>query len=472
MNREKISFGTAGWRGIISREFTFRNVDIVSAAIAEFLIEKYPRGGIEVAVGYDSRFHSENFSKSAASVLAARGIKVSYSIRDVPTPVISHHIRNRKLKGAVNITASHNPSQYSGIKFSPFSGGPALPVMTEKIEENIRKIQAAGNIKKIPYSRALEKELITEEDFSVPYLEKIKSLIDIPLIKERITAVYDPMFGSGRHYLAPLLGDSLKQINGRRDVLFGGVPPEPAEKYLKELKKLVLQGADIGLATDCDGDRFGIIDSNGKYITADKMLGLALYHLYQKGFRGAAVRSVMTSSFMDAVGDMLGVEVIQTPVGFKYIGDIFQKRDLIIGGEESGGLTIGGHLPEKDGILACLLAAEIMAAHKKPLTGIIEDIQKETGVFESSRKNYRLSSEKVKELKEQLSLKTPSDIGGYKVKDTVTLDGYKFNFKQKNSWAGIRFSGTEPVVRLYVESFSPAEVKNITGAMEKVFNLI
>ena len=471
MEEKNIKFGTAGWRGIISDDFTFKNVEIVSQAIADVLNEEYPLEEIEVAVGYDSRFQGENFAKTAASVLAGNGIKVSFSLIDVPTPVISHHVIANKLKGALNITASHNPPQYSGIKYSPSSGGPALPETTKKIESNIKKVQACGEIKKASYSRALKEGRIKEEDFSSSYIDKIKQLIDIPLIKKKLSVVYDPMFGSGRHYVGKILDGKLKVINNRRDVLFGGHQPEPAREYLDELGTLVKEGADIGIATDGDGDRFGIIDSGGEYITANQMLALALYHLHGKGMRGVCARSVMTSSFMDAVADMLGADVVETPVGFKYIGEIFADRDMIVGGEESGGLTIGGHLPEKDGILACLLACEIMAAHKKSLTELIKEIQKKTGPFETARQNYALSEEKVSNLKERLARKLPGVIGDYKVREVVTLDGYKFMLGEKNSWVGLRFSGTEPVVRLYAESASEKEIVGIISSAEKVFGL-
>ncbi len=472
MSPDKISFGTAGWRGIISADFTFENVEIVSQAIADVLREKYGDSEINIAAGYDSRFLGEEFSKAAACVLAGNGIGVIYSPFDVPTPVISHCVIQKKLQGAVNITASHNPPEYSGIKFSPSTGGPALPETTKNIEKNIKEIQSGSRqLKKTDYSKALKEGLIVEEDFSPPYIEKIKKLVDIELIKSRLSVAYDPMFGVGRHYMKRILGGQLQVINDKRDVLFGGHRPEPAEEYLGGLKKLVAGGADIGIATDGDGDRFGIIDRSGRYITANQLLGLVLYHLHAKGMRGVGVRSVMTSSFMDAVGEMLGVEVIETPVGFKYIGDVFAKQDMIVGGEESGGLTIGGHLPEKDGILACLLAAEIMAASEKTLVELIEEIQKQTGSFETVRKNYTLDEDQVTRLKENLSRAVPGQIGSYKVKEVVTLDGYKFILDAKNTWAGLRFSGTEPVVRLYVESFSPDEIEKISAAAEKEFSL-
>ncbi|MFC2062135.1 phosphoglucomutase/phosphomannomutase family protein [Elusimicrobiota bacterium] len=475
MAEAKISFGTAGWRGIISNDFTFDNVKIVSQAIADYINEKKGNKEPEAVIGYDPRFLGEDFSAAVAEVLAANGIKVHYSEKDVPTPAISYYIIKNRLSGGINITASHNPPQYSGIKFSPEWGGPALPETTSKIEENCKAIQSEKDrINTIDFSEARDKGDIKVVDLSECYIERIKDIIDTELIKSKISVVYDAMHSSGREYMPRILsGAKLKVINSNRDVLFGGHRPEPSVEYLDELKNIVVnEGFDIGIATDGDADRFGIIDTDGTFITPNQLMGLVLYYLHKKGYKGVAVRSVMTSSFMDAVAHSLGVEVIETPVGFKYIGDILTKQDMIVGGEESAGLTIGGHLPEKDGILACLLAAEMRAGEGKPLVEILNMLQEKVGRFITARKNYKVSEEAMKELRSKMESELPEDFGSFKVKEVNRIDGYKFLFDKENAWLGMRFSGTEPVVRIYVESSARENVEELLNSAEKLFNLV
>ncbi|MEA3506492.1 MAG: phosphoglucomutase/phosphomannomutase family protein [Elusimicrobiota bacterium] len=470
MAENKISFGTAGWRGIISRDFTFANLQIVAQAIADYLLDNYDNPS--VISGYDTRFMAENFAVAASEVFAANNIKVYYSADDIPTPAISHIICEDNLSGGINITASHNPPEYSGIKFSPSSGGPALPETTGIIEENCRKIQAAPElVKSMVFKKAVEEGIVEVVDFSERYINSLSKIIDTKLIEKNLRIAYDPMYGTGRSYLRRILkGTEIKHIHESRDVLFGGNRPEPADEMLTELKELLSSGEfDIGLATDGDGDRFGIVDSGGQFINPNQVLGLGLYHLYNKGYSGPGVRSVMTSSFMDAVALLYSEEVIETPVGFKYIGDVFEKEEIALGGEESGGLTIGGHLPEKDGILACLLMAELRAREGKPLSDILEELYEKTGTFITVRKNYSLTSEKTDMLKEELKKKLPGEIGSYKVKKIIDIDGYKFILEEKNSWLGVRFSGTEPVVRIYAESSSREKADNIIKAAEKLF---
>ncbi len=472
IKKDKITFGTAGWRGIISDDFTFKNLRAASQAISGYLLstEDEPK----VVVGYDTRFLSEEFSKAASEVLAGNGIKVIYSESDVPTPVISHYIIENALSGGINITASHNPPEYSGIKFSPSWGGPALPEATREIEKRALAVQEKPEtLKRMDFDEAVSRGLIEIKNISASYIKVLKKTIDIESIEKSISIAFDCMYGTARNYIPEIIGKArLKIINGRRDVLFGGNSPEPAEKLLSGLKKTVKdEGYDIGLACDGDGDRFGVIDSDGTFISPNQVLGLALHHLYKKGFRGVAVRSVMTSSFIDGVAEKYSVDVIQTPVGFKYIGDVFVKRDMIVGGEESGGLTIGGHLPEKDGILACLLMAELRASSGKTLKDILDELQKETGTYVTVRKNYRLKPDEMEKLRGNLKKTPPDSFGSVKVDEVLTLDGYKFILGEKNSWLGLRFSGTEPVVRLYAESTTREKADGIIQNAEKRFKL-
>lgn len=470
----EISFGTAGWRGIISDDFTFGNVRLVSQAIADYINKEDAGNSLSIVVGYDTRFLSEDFAKTSAEVLAANGIKVIYSEKDTPTPAISHYIINNELSGGINITASHNLPVYSGIKFSSAWGGPALPEVTKIIEENCRKLQnSPQNIKTVSFDSGIEKGVIEIENISSFYINKIRKIIDTGLIEKNVSIAFDCMYGTAREYISLILhSENLKVINSKRDVLFGGHRPEPVEEFLKELKSLVKsENFDLGLATDGDADRFGIIDSDGSFITPNQVLALALYHLHGKGYRGVAVRSVMTSSFIDAVAKSKGVEVIETPVGFKYIGDVFIKRDIIVGGEESGGLTIGGHIPEKDGILASLLMAELVAKELRPLKDIIQTLCEEVGRFETIRKNYTLTDEKMEVLRDDVEKNPPDSFGDFKVKEINTIDGYKFLLDGENSWLGLRFSGTEPVVRVYVESSTKKNIERIINEAEKIFKL-
>lgn len=474
MKEVKISFGTAGWRGIISDDFTFDNVRVVSQAVADYIFEKSRIDEPKIVVGYDSRFLSENFAAAAAEVLAANGIKVLYSKTDTPTPAISCYIINKKLQGGINITASHNPPEYSGIKFSPDWGGPALPEATDKIEIYCQKIKdRPQDIKIMDFEEAKGKGRIEVADLSQIYITRIMEIIDTDVIEKNISIVYDAMYGTARDYIPAILPKAkLKLMHNKRDVLFGGHRPEPAKEYLGELiKSVVAEKFDIGIATDGDADRFGIIDSDGSFITPNQLLGLAMYHLHKKGYRGVAVRSVMTSSFIDGVAADLGVEVIETPVGFKYIGDIFRKQEMIVGGEESGGLTIGGHLPEKDGILACLLAAELRAIEGRPLKEILDKLQEKVGRFLTLRKNYTLSAKGINELRAKLEKSLPDIFGDFKVVDINRIDGYKFILDAENSWLGVRFSGTEPVVRIYVESSTRNNLQKILNSAENFFNL-
>ncbi len=472
MFKTKISFGTAGWRGIIADDFTYDNVRIVSRAIADFLNSE-STSEPEIFVGYDSRFMGEKFARAVSEVMAANGIKVYYSVKDIPTPAISQIIISKKLDGGINITASHNPPEYSGVKFSPAWGGPALPETTEKIEKNCENIVKNGQkVNFTAFEQAVAEDDIEEVDWISMYKKRLSELVDIDIISKKCAMVYDPMNGTGRNILKDIIPRAnVKVINGNRDVLFGGHRPEPAREFIGELIELVKQGPyDIGLATDGDGDRFGIVDEDGTFITPNEVLGLALYHLCEnKGYSGVAARSVMTSSFMDAVAEKYGVKMLETPVGFKYIGDISVKQNMVVGGEESGGLTIGGHLPEKDGILACLLMAELRATCEKSLKKILRELYDRVGKFVSVRKNFTITDDKKEEIQQKLARIDPSSIGDYRVNEVVKIDGYKYILDEKNSWLGIRFSGTEPVIRLYAESNSEKNVENIVDSARAEF---
>lgn len=465
-----IKFGTSGWRAVISDEFTYSNLRVVAQAIAEHLKD----GGIAgkgAVVGYDTRFMSESFAREAACVLAGNGIRVYISDRDVPTPVISYEILRRGAAAGLNITASHNPPQYNGIKFSPAWGGPALPETTRDIEDRANAIMKTGNVSSMDYDEARVKGLIEETGMVRPYLEALKDKVDFSLIETRAPRVaIDPLYGTARGYIDTVLkgvGLEVTMLHDRRDPYFGGHRPEPAEEYLEELSRVVVDGGyTIGLATDGDADRFGIIDEDGEFITPNEIIALALDYLVRvRGLEGGVARSVATTHLIDRVAELHGREVFETPVGFKFIGELISQDKIVIGGEESAGLTIKGHVPEKDGILACLLALEMVCHEGASLGKQLDRLFEKTGKVLTRRVNLTLTEELKSGLVKKLK-SAPSEFGGKKVARTVTVDGYKFVLED-GSWLLMRLSGTEPVVRLYVEAGSADELMELCSAGER-----
>lgn len=472
MKSLKIKFGTSGWRGIISDDFTFDNVRIVAQAIANYIKSDKKQKGKPIIIGGDARFLSDKFAEAAAEVMAGNGISVFLCNRDTPTPVISFEIIRRKAAGGINFTASHNPPEYNGLKFSPSWGGPATPAETDIIEKNIGEVK---KIKRMDYNEARQKEIIKVFEPSIYYLERIKELVDFSLIrKSGLKVVADPLFSTGRGYLDKLLYDAAARvivINNRKDVLFGGYPPEPAEKNIYDLIQTVKrEKAMIGVATDGDADRYGIIDSDGSYVPANKIMPLLLDYLVKtrKGWKGVAIRSVATSHMIDRVAAIHGIKLYETPVGFKYIGEIMTREDIIIGGEESNGLTIHRHIPEKDGIIACLLVVEMVAKYKKSIKELLKELEEKTGPFFNIRKNYKISEDKKKDLVKKLKNFRSEKIGRYEIKEINKKDGYKFMLGE-DLWIMIRLSGTEPIIRLYGEAKSKKELDYIMAQGEKLF---
>ncbi|MBN1823763.1 MAG: phosphoglucomutase/phosphomannomutase family protein [Endomicrobiales bacterium] len=472
-----IKFGTSGWRGIIADDFTFGNVRTVTQAIARYVNEeadRFKKRQCGVMVGYDTRFLSENFARASAEVLAANSVKAYLCKRNTPTPVISHEIINKGLEGGINFTASHNPPEYNGLKFSPAWGGPALPETTQRIEKYATEA-GSGGVKVMDFAKAKSQKLIEEADPRKSYVRKIKELVDLGAIrKSKIKVAVDVLHGTGEGYLDEILESAKVRatVIGRgRDVLFRGRSPEPSKDNLGLLREIIKkQSCRLGVATDGDADRFGIIDSDGSFINPNQTIAVLLYHLVKtRKWKGVAARSVMTTHLVDKIAAKFGIEVRETPVGFKYIGDILvnEKDDFVIGGEESGGLTIRGHVPEKDGILACLLVCELAAVSRKPIKGVLNEIEKLVGPVVSDRVNFHLGADAMDNFRKRIREKLPDRFGEFEVAKTVTLDGYKFMFKD-GSWFGMRLSGTEPVVRLYVEADSNDKVSRLK-ALGKYF---
>jgi phosphoglucomutase len=464
---DRIVFGTSGWRGILCEEFTFQNVRKVILAIANHVIAagEKEKG---LVVGCDSRFMGQRFAQEAARVLAGSGIKAYLCNRDTPTPVISQVILQKKTAGAVNFTASHNPYDYNGIKFSPSWGGPALPETTRDIERRIREAPEDAGAGCDTLSALIDKGRVIYIDPRGYYLEDLERKIDFDAIATIGGIAVDPLYGAGRGYLdEPLLRHNVpvRVINNYSDPYFGGFPPEPAEKYIPDLIALVKGDPDIrlGIATDGDADRFGIIDEDGTYIEPNYIIALLLDYLVRtKGVHGGVARSVATSHLVDAVAAKHGVKLYETPVGFKYIGELISQDKIIIGGEESAGLSIHGHVPEKDGILACFLVAEMVAREGRSLRELLERLYAEVGRYVTKRENITLSPELDKGFSDKMGA-IPATFAGIKVDRLITIDGTKCVLAD-GSWVLFRKSGTEPVVRLYGESSSEQKLKALLSA--------
>ncbi len=481
----KIAFGTDGWRGIIGEDFIFENVRLVSRAVADYIIENgnHQRG---IVIGYDNRFLSERFAEEAAKELNKKGIPVFISSRAIPTPVTAYAIKIHQAAGAIMLTASHNPPEYNGFKFIPEYAGPALPHVTKKIEENIKKYQdncycgveeaegRYGHLIEVPHQP--EYCSCRQIDPFEQYVAHVSKLVDLEAIgRAGLKIVIDPMFGAGIGYLDTILrqaGAEVETIHNYRDPLFGGGMPEPTGHSLGELQQRLQETkADLGLALDGDADRFGIIDQSGQYITPNQFLPLLYYHLMEvKGWRGPAARTVATTHLIDRIAEKYGQTVEETPVGFKYIGQCLHEKGAIIGGEESGGMSIKGHIPEKDGILANLLAAEMVAYHGKSLLELLRQVNDIFGEFHSRRLDVRTTPEQKQGVLDRLATFNPDTVNGVRVTERITVDGIKLLLAD-GSWVLVRPSGTEPLFRIYAEADSMEKVTAIQQEIKDYLKL-
>jgi len=471
-----IQFGTSGWRGLIARDFTFENLRLAAQGLAlslkaELRRKKSPIHGKRplVVIGYDTRFLGREFALATAEILEQAGLEPLLTNRDAPTPVIAFCIRHKKAIGGVNITASHNPFGYSGFKFSMPNGAGAPLEFTGKIEAHAAKLLAKGWQPKTAVVGTFQ---CKEFDPAPAYLNRIRKLIDLKAIgKAKLRIAVELMHGTGRGYLDTLLeeaGASISRFHENLNPLFGGGSPEPNESGMAEAAKFVKGGkADLALGLDGDADRFGVVDKDSTLLTPNQVLALALYHLRKnRSIKGAVVRTVPTSHQVDAIAEMLGVKVHETPVGFKHIGALMEGEPIIVGGEESGGLSIRGHVPEKDGVLACLLMAELVAMEGKPLGRILKDLEKQTGEFHTDRINIAVPADEKAAILKKLSCGFDK-IGRYPVQQFITTDGFKF-LLQDNEWVAFRASGTEPVIRCYLEAKSAAHLKQLKTACRKI----
>lgn len=449
-----IKFGTSGWRGIIAEDFTFANARLVCQGIAAYLKAEHltSRG---VVIGYDTRFMSENFAAMAAEIMAGNGLSSFLGVRTIPTPVVTFAILQGQRDGGLTVTASHNPGEYNGIKFSPHWGGPAPTAVTSAIEERIRSL-TPEMVRSLPLDEARESYLVTDIDPRDDYLQDLATKIDVSLINQAgLKIVVDPLYGTAVGYLDRFLeeaGVEVEVIHDWRDPYFGGQRPEPTGDFLAELgHEVKTSGAHLGLAVDADADRFGVVDSQGQHHEANLILSLLLDYLVEtRGWKQGVARSVATTHLIDRVAAYHGLPVYETKVGFKNLADYIVKGLVTMIGEEADGFSMRGHLPEKDGILACILVAEMVARKKKDIPQLRDELFAKVGSLYSRRRNLALRPEAKAELLAKLK-QSPQSLAGQPVTKHVTLDGHKYILAD-GSWLCLRPSGTEPVVRLYLEA--------------------
>jgi phosphoglucomutase len=458
----QIKFGTSGWRAVVADEFTLPNIRRAVTGIARYVRKRGE--GQRILVGRDPRFMGEIFVDEAARLLAANGVVPEVITEPAPTPAIAYATRQRKTAGAINFTASHNPPEYNGIKFSTPDGAPALPDVTRQIEAEIAALGDEA------ISIVAEKKF-DQVDVKPRYLARLAELIDIKAIATaKLRIIVDPFWGAGRGYAQQLLdrhGISAVSVHDYRDVLFGGHAPEPDDRLLGDCKaKMQEFDAALGIASDGDADRFGIVDRGGIFIQPNYIIAMLFDYLVEsRGWRNGVAKSVATTNLINALAEHHGVPLYETPVGFKYIGELVDQDKIAIGGEESAGLTIRGHVPEKDGILAGLLVAEMVAVRGQTLTEQLRELFAKVGSYFPVRENFHLTNDAKDKFTEKLKA-DPTELAGRKVRQIVRTDGLKLIFGD-GSWVCYRLSGTEPVVRAYTEARSKEDSAKLTEAAKR-----
>jgi phosphomannomutase len=460
-----IKFGTDGWRAVVAEEFTFDNVRICAQGLAVYL----KQSGLAdkgLVIGYDTRFASEDFAAATAEVAAANGIKVYLSPKAIPTPEVSFGTVAKKAGAAVVITASHNPARYNGFKIKSADGASAPTEMIADVEKNINRVFESPKIERLPLTEALKQGKVEPFNFDPLYLKQLARFVDLDRIKKSgLKIIVDSMYGAGSGYFKVLLDGRVTkiiEINHERNPSFPGINPEPIAVNLKKLSARVKSdGASVGLATDGDSDRIGIIDEKGNFITQLEVFALlALYLLETRGQRGAIVKTVTATSMLYRLGELFNVPVIETPVGFKYVAPVMLEKNALIGGEESGGYGFRGHVPERDAILAGLYFLDFMVSTGKTPSQLLEYLFSKVGPHYYNRRDFHFPEDKRQSIIDRIQQHKPDVIDGSKVARFDTIDGFRFTL-QDNSWLLMRFSGTEPLLRIYSESNSPDRVEKI-----------
>ena len=452
----EIRFGTDGWRAVIADDFTFANVRAVAQATAEWM----KRDGLDakgVVVGYDTRFLSGTFAGAVAEVMAANGIKVSLTSAFVPTPALSFAVRERKAGGGVMITASHNPARWNGFKVKPWYGGSAPEAITTAIEQLVPGVLAENRVAHVALAEAESAGTVERFDVRPAYLKAVAELVDLEAIKRAgYRVLIDSMYGAAQGWVARAIegGTTVAhEIHGERNPSFPGMrAPEPITPNLGEAMGMVVSGGfDVGLATDGDGDRFGLIDEHGRFITQLQTFALLTHYLLEvRGERGPIIRSVTMTQMIDRLGEAYGVPVHETPVGFKYLGAKMMETDALLAGEESGGYAFKGHVPERDGILSGLFILDYMAQTGKRPSELLADLYAKVGVHEYDRVDVTIRPEERATIEAHVRDNQPTTVAGLRVESRDQVDGYRFHL-EGGWWLLIRFSGTEPLIRIYAE---------------------
>jgi alpha-D-glucose phosphate-specific phosphoglucomutase len=470
-----IKFGTDGWRAVIAEDFTFDNVRACAQGVADYLKQaKLSERGL--VIGYDMRFASEDFAAAAAEVIAGNKVKVNLCSKAAPTPVISYAVTTKKSAGGIIITASHNPGRWNGFKFKDEAGASAPSEVAAEIEKNANNVLSTDDVKRLPLADGLKSKLITYLDPDTAYFKQLKRLVDLEAIRRsHLKVIVDSMYGAGIGYFRELLeGGKIKviEINGERNPSFPGIQPEPIAKNLTKLSNSVKeQKADVGLANDGDADRIGIIDEKGNFLNQHQVFALlALYFLEVRRERGAIVETLTDTTMLHILGKQFDVPVYETPVGFKYVAPIMIEKNALIGGEESGGYGFRGHVPERDGILAGLYFLDLILKTGKTPSQLLDYLFSKVGPHYYDRIDVHISPNERQMLSDKMAKSSVSSIAGIKVSRLDTTDGHKY-YLTDDSWLLLRFSGTEPLIRIYAEGHTMEQVQKLLDGGKKLLGV-
>lgn len=469
-----IHFGTDGWRAVISDTFTFANLRLIAQAIADTVREENSDNP-SVVVGFDTRFLSDRYAAEVARVMAANDILTWLARADTPTPAISYAVVNKQATAGVMITASHNAPRYNGVKLKASYGGSASPAQNKRVEAMLQRNQELGNEPRLyDLEQAIKSQKIVKFDPAWAYYEHLGTLANLDTISGgELRVVADGMYGSGRRAIGEMLARTRSRVHDIRHEMnpgFGGIHPEPIAKYLGMLMSVIQAGHwDVGLATDGDADRLGAVDEYGSFVDPHRIYALVLrYLLAERGWRGSVVRTVSTTRMLDRLAAAYGLPLVETPVGFNYIADQILQDDVLMGGEESGGITIKGHIPEGDGVLMGLLLLEVMAQSRTSLSELVRDLLVNYGPAQYARTDIKLQRTVAKkDMVDLLVTLAPPTIAGVMVEDVQTTDGVKY-YLDDGSWLLIRPSGTEPVLRVYAEAPDDTRVRALLDFGEEM----
>ncbi|MGI8608852.1 MAG: phosphoglucomutase/phosphomannomutase family protein [Candidatus Dormibacteria bacterium] len=471
--RPQIKFGTDGWRGVIADDFTFQNVRYAAQGIANYLKRK---DDPKVVIGFDCRFGADRFAAEVARIMAAAGVKTYLTQDPSPTQVSSWTILELQADGAVVLTASHNPAPYLGIKYKPEYAGSASPEVVAALEEEINKVIDADNVVLADLEEAKQHRTIEVIDPRPAYKRQIAKMVDLDRLRDAgLSLVHDPMYGSGAGYVSDILAGgktTVLDVRSERNPGFGGIHPEPIPKNLGPTIGLMREGGyDLCICTDGDADRVGIIDETGRFINQLEVYALLMdYLLGVRGWKGPVVRTLTSTAMADKLAEQYGVECHEVQVGFKYVGPLMMETQAVMGGEESGGFGFRGHIPERDGILAGLFFTDFIVQKQQPLSALLQDLFQRVGPHAYDRQDITLDRDRFAAVKAEtyarFEKETPGEIAGRKVVKSRADDGFKFYFED-GSWVLLRFSGTEPLLRVYSEAPSKQQVDELIQEMVK-----